>query len=861
MIHSIKTMGFLSIVSLSLFIGCGGSSSSAPQTEQLAKENNSATETKAEVEKTQNIIAQSESMSILPREATGDGDYYLAPTVKFAKVGLGNYVEELVYVDENGDNHYGIENIFKTELKTFGLNLYYDSSNARDNYSTMGHWRNSFVSQLDFPINAEDIKDKSNFYETPREACESGFGDIKETIYRGILSEATSVYDKNSDSCVIKQEGEDIGTFLVWNRTQKRDDVHYLTTGDGEFLVFTKNDDGNFTTEQDGLQIALVEEQNGSFSYKDSQDILRKYNSNGQLFYIMKEGQETYVEYNEDGDITKVKGAMDNVIEFSYDDNALLSKVTTQDVRAEFAYTDRKMLKSYNVIATDVNKTEHNVVTLNFTYNEKNLLEKVVSPEMNFSDGESRPESIAYYTYDDLNRLSMLNNDANLEQYSYDKIRVIKRLSDGSAANVEIAFAGSKQIIKAVQDAVVTSSMKYNKEGRLSELNLEELVESNTSANIESNALTAKTTLKIQMDYNQKGLISAQYLESSDGKKKFTNFEYKTKYNKPTKVLSDEDVTFFDFNNKGQLIKMSYLKFEKDMKLKSHALEDIKDEVGFQELSYQYDENGMLMKTVDEVTGDDRNFFTLKNGQSVQGNIKENGLFGWWHSSFGSNWRDRFIKGKVNGTVYNVRDNNTKFAIVSGGGGESGKDLYRVNDRIPLVNAQHFHWESISYSRYLRQDIFDKGSLAKLVVVGHSYGGDSAVEGACAPRLNKKVDLLITVDPVGRQHSLWYARSRTNYWVNIYADAGRQFPGLKVKWRCKWFRCYPKVYRLKSQWNTSDWIAFAGGKGTYSSYGKHVPADKRVTVRAHHEEVCKMINTMQNEGINYDFTIRTKKCK
>ncbi|HIP02892.1 MAG TPA: hypothetical protein EYG75_05200, partial [Campylobacterales bacterium] len=95
-------------------------------------------------------------MSTIPRQSTGNGNYYLAPTVKFAKVGLSNTAEELVYVDENGDNHYGIENIFKTELKTFGLNLYYDSSNAKDNYDAIGHWRNSFVSYLDFDINPED---------------------------------------------------------------------------------------------------------------------------------------------------------------------------------------------------------------------------------------------------------------------------------------------------------------------------------------------------------------------------------------------------------------------------------------------------------------------------------------------------------------------------------------------------------------------------------------------------------------------------------------------------------------------------------------------------------------------------------
>jgi len=147
-----------------------------------------------------------------------------------------------------------------------------------------------------------------------------------------------------------------------------------------------------------------------------------------------------------------------------------------------------------------------------------------------------------------------------------------------------------------------------------------------------------------------------------------------------------------------------------------------------------------------------------------------------------------------------------------------------------------------------------------LIVIGHSYGGDSAVEGACAPRLTKKVDLLITLDPVGMQPALWYTRSRTKYWVNVYADPGRQWPGLKVKWKCHWYGCYPKFYRLKSQWNGDDWIAWAGGKGTYSSYGRHVPANKRFVARTHHGNPCQMVNVMQSEP-NYTFGLDTSRCR
>jgi|GEM_PF-6420487 len=800
-------------------------------------------------------------MSVIPRQSTGDGNYYLAPNIKFAKVGLSNYVEELVYVDENGDNHYGIENVFKTELKTFGLNLYYDSGNARDRYDTMGHWRNSFVSYLDFDINPADIKDKSNFYKTPREACESGFADIKDTIYRGILSDATSVYDKNSDMCIIKRDGEDVGKFVIWDKEHKRDDIHYLTTATGDFLLFTKDKNGKYTTNQNGIEIALERDENGTYSYKDAQDILRRYDRDGKLVYIMKEGQESYIEYDESGRISKVKGAMDNVMEFSYNEDKLLSKVSTEEgmVWIDLSYNSKKMLSGYALIAKDENGTNVGLERLNFEYNDKNLLQKVESPEKRLPDGEIMPQSVSYYRYDDLNRVIMANSNANLEKYIYDKDSITKILPDGSEVKTDISFSGSKQIIKTMQDALVTSVFEYNKEGRLAELNLEEIDESNASSqNIESNALVVKKTLKLQMDYNQRGLISSQYLETSDGKKKFTNFEYKTKYNKPTKVLTDEDVTFFDFNNKGQLIKMSYLKFDKDMKLKSHTLEDIRGEEGFQEISYRYDENGLLVKTVDETTGKETNFFAMKNGKTIQANMKEHSFWDTWWSIFVSS----FTKGMVNGEVYDVQDGNTKLAIISGAGGSSLKNLYWNNNNINEgYNSQHFYWEQISYSRYLRTDVFNKGNLDKLVVVGHSYGGDSAVEGATAPRLDKKVDLLITVDPVGIQYNLWYVKSRTKYWINLYADAGRQWPGVKVKWKCRWYGCRPKFYYLKSQWNSWDWIAWAGGKGTYSSYGKYVPANKRMTVRAHHNESCKMLNTMQSENSNYNFNINTNGCE
>ena len=51
----------------------------------------------------------------------------------------------------------------------------------------------------------------------------------------------------------------------------------------------------------------------------------------------------------------------------------------------------------------------------------------------------------------------------------------------------------------------------------------------------------------------------------------------------------------------------------------------------------------------------------------------------------------------------------------------------------------------------------------------------------------------------------------------------------------------------------------AGGKGTYSSYGRYVPANKRKTVRAHHDESEKMLDALRNDGPNYDIGLNIRR--
>ncbi len=62
---------------------------------------------------------------------------------------------------------------------------------------------------------------------------------------------------------------------------------------------------------------------------------------------------------------------------------------------------------------------------------------------------------------------------------------------------------------------------------------------------------------------------------------------------------------------------------------------------------------------------------------------------------------------------------------------------------------------------------------------------------------------------------------------------------------------------IEKIWRESVWVLKCdGNKGTYSSYGRYVPANKRIVARTHHGNPCEMIRVLTREGNNYDFNFQ-----
>jgi pimeloyl-ACP methyl ester carboxylesterase len=107
--------------------------------------------------------------------------------------------------------------------------------------------------------------------------------------------------------------------------------------------------------------------------------------------------------------------------------------------------------------------------------------------------------------------------------------------------------------------------------------------------------------------------------------------------------------------------------------------------------------------------------------------------------------------------------------IVAGERNRSGDDLGQRDSR---------YYSHQDADRVIA-DLLQQPAGTRLVVIGHSWGGDTALQ--VANRLaqqGRRVDTLVTIDPVGRGVTdgfLARARASTGEWINVRATGGSLF--------------------------------------------------------------------------------------
>jgi pimeloyl-ACP methyl ester carboxylesterase len=112
------------------------------------------------------------------------------------------------------------------------------------------------------------------------------------------------------------------------------------------------------------------------------------------------------------------------------------------------------------------------------------------------------------------------------------------------------------------------------------------------------------------------------------------------------------------------------------------------------------------------------------------------------------------------------------FKIFIGGGGDDwfshivegySSEYAALN---PDLDVKYFSWtQGVDISNHL---LYSIPQLAHITIVGHSYGADTAFS---VLRNTRTVDLLVSIDPVGRFKVPWpTTRGATRKWLNTRAE-------------------------------------------------------------------------------------------
>ncbi len=846
----------------------------------------------------------SHSLSAEQLKTYAEGEYFLAPLSKFSVIGLAKKAGDSG-ISDDGANYMAVDNLFEIPLKTMQLSFYYNSDDSRDKFNNIfGLWRSSYTSYMDFDIDYANANIKSELYDTARNACELGFSDIKENLYRGILSNANTVYDSTKHLCIIKDEGKELGSFNIFNRETRIDgDFHYLTKPSGEMIVFSKGENGEYLGDDHGVVVSMRVLEDGSYEYIGADSFVNTYSANGQLIKIMYEGQETNIYYDDKEKITHVEGPLDSKMTFNYAENESLESISLGILDAAFHYNDQNQLSALDIVTNiENNETNESSTASNFAmyaYNAKGLLNGISKVERNLEDGSVIPATDEIYTYDHLNRVDkFVDAYANSMQMEYAPHGVKRIFEDGTQTAHSIDFTHSKQQVSEIFDGEDTLQSDFNADAQLSNIELSEAPDVDVNGTIITQGLEdGAKRLHMSFAYNTKGLVNKiQYSSKSTGKK-FTELEYKSRYPKPTKVLTNDAVTFFEYNQKGQLIKKTSLRFDKEMKLRANSITlDLANNIDTRvQKSYKYDENGFLLNVKDEVNDKSYSYHVDEHGKVVKGRLKKQFFFGFSGLALWASW----LWPNSTNVYYNVEMNKKGWTSGSGDidvslsnvqtvfiGGHSDETKSHIVQRYAeffsstgTSRLDYHPWDGVDTFLGMKErgNPFKKRNVSdKLVVITHSWGGDSAVEATKHADSEYQADLLITVDPVG----IMDFNDAAKFWIELYADAGYPYGGYRrLEKRCfsGWWSniCWPVWnWHRTMHWNNSDWLAYSGGKGWYSSYdpGDANP-DRLYSYQAHHKDFSYMLWKMEHgKGnkvnnhfgiddryqINYKFTNHTK---
>ena len=590
--------------------------------------------------------------------------------------------------------------------------------------------------------------------------------DIKSQMYDSKEDVCLSGFDEIKDRAYSAVLADATASFDV------RSDTCSIRNNEGKLLltlpIFSPSEQGHFHifTREDGETLVFVPTEEGTFeSTTDKRVRLRAHGSEWKLV----NSDDTIETYGEEGE---------------------LLSVMSQGLRVDLEYDSDKRLKSLEDAFGNVVSLAYDEV--GFISEVRNSKDEIIN-HFEIQEGELRAvylsnadEILELFKaeYEEDGKLSTLSYEESEVSFSYrynEDTQVIHRVIKDTDGNIldENSFHYTPEGVTIRDENNNTTEITFD----MMASNIKTLSVTNS---VDGNSSTLSLTYdeagfleRLQnsdfvttLQHNFRGLITSIISDNNLS----IAFGYDETHNRPTQITQGDDIQTIIYDRFGAIIasiKERYNEFISRSSARRDALMT----------RYTYDEKGRLL-SVKPANAPQRSvlseWFSSEEVEALPSIFDEN------YETLLSSWNIDMNEAKPHAETYY-------------------KD----------ANAKYYDWVELDKPGF-EESLKDKS----YIFIGYSYGGDSVLELSTrdlSETPNLKVDLIITIDPVGWVPTF---EPNTKKWINVTAQTtvktikSGHFEYVGRKWgipRYKWVKTVKSIPRL----DESDLLASAGGKETY----------------------------------------------